>query len=459
MTGQPTLGRSALLTAAGLATIGLVRIGAGVLAERRFGAVGLAVFATGIGIATNATIVGAAGLSSGLTKLLAEREGAAADAFRSFASRWVLALTVLGAFGGAVYARFDPVIDAAPRGTFASVAALAVFFGAYQTGKAIAYGDQRLSSYVRRELLGAALFGAGAAIALLVDNPAVILMALAAAYLPVASFAVEAQPWRRVSARVPTREFTQYGVVGSVGSLAGIGFTRLTPIAAGFAAGVAGSAIVGAALVLLEPLYLAPRSIGLALLPRLARDRATGAVADAGAEIKAATGVTAAATLPVCAALALFPDAITGVVFDQVRGGVTLTVFAAAFFVSVVGAPSITGLSAISARSASISMWSSIVGFIIAVVIWFALGDSLGALAIAVGYLVGSVLQVVAPAMIATGRFRVAWGTLPARLGAIVVIVGGTIPVDSSLVRYAAILVSMVILLPEYRLGIAMLRH
>lgn len=459
MTDRPTLGRSALLTAAGLATIGLVRVAAGVLAERRFGAVGLAVLATGIGIATNATIIGAAGLSAGLTKLLAEREGPAADAFRSFAARWVLALTLVGALGGAVYARFDPIIDAAPRGTFAAVAALAIFFGAYQTGKAIAYGDQRLGSYVRRELVGAALFGAGAAIALLVENPAVILMALAAAYLPVASLAVEAQPWRAVNVRVPTREFAQYGVVGSVGSLAGIGFTRLTPIAAGFAAGVTGSAIVGAALVLLEPLYLAPRSIGLALLPRLARDRATGAVSAAGHEVRVATGVTAAATLPVCAALALFPDAITGLVFDQVRGGSTLTIFAAAFFVSVVGAPSITGLSAISARSASISMWSSIVGFVIAVAIWFALGQAWGALAIAFGYLVGSVVQVAAPAAIATRRFHVEWGSFPLRLGLILAIVGGTVPVDSSAVRYGAILVSMAMLLPEYRLGVSMIRH
>ena len=459
MTDRPTLGRSALLTAAGLATIGLVRVAAGILAERRFGAVGLAVFATGIGIATNATIVGAAGLSAGFTKLLAERDGEAADAFRSFATRWVLALTLLGAFGGAVYARFDPVIDAAPRGTFASVAALAVFFGAYQTGKAIAYGDQRLGAYVRRELVGAALFGAGAAIALLAENPAVILMALAAAYLPVASFVVEAQPFRTVTVRVPTREFVQYGVVGSVGSLAGIGFTRLTPIAAGFAAGIAGSAIVGAALVLLEPLYLAPRSIGLALLPRLARDRATGAVSEAGDEIRIATGVTAAATLPVCAALALFPDAITGLVFDQVRGGLTLTLFAAAFFVSVVGAPSITGLSAISARSASISMWSSIVGFVVAVAIWFALGRAWGALAIAFGYLVGSLLQVAAPAAIATRRFHVAWGSFPIRFAAILGIVGGTIPAESSAIRYAAILVSMAILLPEYRQGFSMVPH
>lgn len=458
MTGRPTLGRSALLTAVGLATIGLVRVGAGILAERRFGAVGLAVFATGIGIATNATIVGAAGLASGLTKLLAEREGAAAAAFRSFATRWALILTAAGAIGGAAYARFDPVIDNAPRGTFAAVAALTVFFGAYQTGKAIAYGDGRLPSYVRREIAGAALFAAGAALALLADNPAVILFALAAAYLPVAAFVIDAKPWERPSVEVPVREFGQYGLVGSVGSLAGIGFTRLTPIAAGFAAGVTGSAIVGAALVLLEPLYLAPRSIGLALLPRLAQQRAEGEIATAGDEIRMATGVTAAVSLPVCASLALFPDAITAVFFDQVRGGLTLTVFAAAFFVSVVGAPSITGLSAISPKSASISMWSSLVGFVVAIVMWLILAAELGTLAIAWGYLVGSVIQVAAPAVVASRRFSVRWRSFLPRLAVIIALVSLAIGMPS-IVRYGVIAASMGLLLPEYRTGVAMVRH
>ena len=135
-----------------------------------------------------------------------------------------------------------------------------------------------------------------------------------------------------------------------------------------------------------------------------------------------------------------------------------MTVFAAAFFVSVVGAPSITALSAISARSASISMWSSIAGFATAVVFWFTLGDELGALAIAIGYLIGSVLQVISPVAFATKRFEVVWGSFPIRL--LMIVVAVALVIDSSAgLRYAAIVASMVALLPEYRLGVSMIRH
>ena len=113
---------------------------------------------------------------------------------------------------------------------------------------------------------------------------------------------------------------------------------------------------------------------------------------------------------------------------------------------------------AISARSAAISMWSSIAGFATAVVIWFVLGEEFGALAIAIGYLIGSVMQVIAPVGVATKRFEVSWGSFPVRLVLIIVAIALTID-SASGVRYGAILGSMIALLPEYRLGIAMLRH
>ncbi|NIA24096.1 MAG: hypothetical protein GWP04_00850 [Gammaproteobacteria bacterium] len=412
--------RNAALSVAGLVIIGLVRFVEQVGANALFGVEALAWVTVSISVATLATVIGPTGLSAGITKLISELRGSRpqdASSFAALSARIALGLTVLGAAGGFAYAFFDPSLSAGGIRLAVGVALLTLTFGVYQTGKSILYGEERIGRYVQAEMIGGGLFIAAALLVIFTDASWAVVLPLAVAYVPVGWFAATRLHDPIVERdRLPIRSLFGYGGVGSVGALSGVGFTRATPLVASFLAGVPGTALVGASLAVLEPLYLAPRAIGLALLPRLSFEKAAETTKSTRL-VEAATGIVALVAGPFCALLILEQDRILQVVFsDRIVGGVTLAWFAAAFFVSVVGAPAVTSLAAIRVKDAAIPMWSSIVGFTTAGIIWAVFGTRFGTEAVAAGYFVGSVLQVLAPLIVASRRYEIRWGSLWARL-------------------------------------------
>ncbi len=463
---SPRLLRSAGWTLVGLVVTGAIRFAVRVTADAAFGVVGLGMVTAAMAIATIATIPGAAGMSAGITKLVSELRGRGEAArARRFARRSALAagtLSLLGALVGAWYAGRDPALAGAGAPARMGVGVLAFAFGLYLTGKAVAFGLGRIKTYSAAELAGAAAFTVVVVVAVVTDSPIGMFYALAAAYLPVALLTALARGRDASSdGPLPYRRLAGYGLVGTVGSLAGIGFTSTTPLAAGVVAGVAGTALVGAALTLLEPLNLAPRAIGLALLPQMSEANAADARDAARESLLTGTRMVAGAAAPACALLFLERDRVLGWVFSEgMVGGATLGWFTVAFFVSVVGAPAVTSLAALGVREAAISMGASIVGFATAGVLWLALGRSMGTAAIALGYAAGSFVQILVPLWVATVRYRVAWRSLWMRVGGLGVAVGLLGSVSRGLATdLAGLGLTAAVLAPELRRLVRALRR
>lgn len=409
----------AALTMAALALTGLVRALARIGAGRWFGNDGLAAVTLAISVAAIATIIGAGGLAPGITKFISQLRGEdrpdLATDLAVYSSRLTIAFSVVGAAAGAVYVWLSD--GGTTTGERVSVAALVFAFGLYQCGKSILYGEDRIRPYASREFIGGALFALTMAVALWADNPSWIIIALAIGYLPVALTSLRGFGAMGPRRRLPTRLLAGYGILGAVGSLAGVGFSYSTPIAANFIDAVSGAALIGGILTILEPFNLLPRAVSLVLLPDLSEKNAREGVQRSGVSLRVATGLVAAVSAPVLLLVILERDRVLGLIFPELVGGATLGWFAVAFFIRIIGTPAVTSLAALDFRRASIAMWSSLVGFSLAIGIWVVAGPTLGITAIGIGYAAGTVIQVIAPLVVATRRYRVRWDTLWVRTG------------------------------------------
>lgn len=423
MASDRRLMRGATLTLMALVLSGLARAATRIAAGRLFGVEALGIVTLAMSTATVAVTFGAAALTPAITKLVSELRGSERvdDALRlaAVSARIGLGASVAGAIIGGLYVATNPSPGTSGTATIMGTSILTFAFGLYLTGKAITYGQERIGPYVRRELIGAALFALGLAGLILVDRPALILVPLILAYTPVALVALRHLGLRTGQmSDLPMGEYRHYALIGIVGSFAGIGFTQVTPIAASYIDVARGAALIGAVLTLLEPLNLAPRALSLVLLPGLAFRNAAGDRAQGSASLRLSSSAVAIIAAPAFALLVLERDRILQPIFSEsIVGGMNLAWFAGAFLLSVIGAPAITALAAISAKRATISMWSSLAGFGTAAGIWFAAGSYLAVPAIGLGYLVGSILKVTAPIVVATRDYCVDWGSFWIRLG------------------------------------------
>lgn len=437
--------RAAAWTGIGLLATGVIRFAGRWLSDSLFGIEGLALVTAALSISTIAAIPGAIGMSSGITKLIAEKTvSGQGEQTAVTAVRWGLTAAVVAAAAGALYSMGDPAVESFGPGGAALIAILTVAFAAYTLGKSILFGFGRIRSYTLSEATGLLLFTLGALAAWWIGRVEVLLVALAMGYLPVARSVVV----RKVdsSETVERRTLLGYTAVGTVGSLAGVGFTATTPLVASALGGVAGVALIGAILAILEPLNLAPRAVGLAILPDISRSESGGNTVESADTLRTATGLVAAVALPICLLLLLERDRILGWVFpSDLVGGATLGWFAMAFMVSVIGAPSVTALAAANLKLASVSMTASLIGFGTAAVLWITLGDSQGVTAIAIGYFVGSVIQVGIPIVTAWRRFGVRWASQWGRIAAATAVAavlarqGPSLGYDAGAVAVAAI--------------------
>lgn len=449
---------SAALTVVGLVIIGLVRAGARIGSNALFGERGLAFVTAALAIASIVTIIGSAGLSAGTTKFIAEvratRSVGDSDRFTAIAARAMVVLSIGGALVAGVYASLDRVLSEGGATLITTTGLLALAFGLYLAGKAIAYGEGAIKGYVTREAIGAAAFAVGFLVIWRVADDLLVLVPLIVAYLAVGSIALARLRGPAPSTRgLPIRDFAGYGIVGAIGVAAGVGFTYSTALVASNTTGVMGAALIGAILTILEPLYLAPRAISLVLLPRISADTARGRTAEAAQSLRLGTVAVTVLVAPLCAVFILERDRVLQPLFGQdIVGGASLGWFSAAVFVSVVGAPAVTALAATDLRSATIPMASSLVGFGVAIVVWFLGISTYGTTAIALGYLIGSVIQVGPPLWVTSLRFRPAWGTFWVRVAAAVIVVAVATTLPTAIIIDIAVVAAVLVLFtPEIR--------
>jgi len=457
-----TLLHGAALTMAGLVLTGAVRAVVRIGAERWFGVEALGILTLAMSVAAIVTIVGPGGLSAGVTKFIAQFRGGQ-DPARTrdlgiLAARAGVTFSLLGAAGGVVYILLSDQLEVSTPEVLAA-AALILSFGFYLSGKSILYGEDRILGYLRREIVGSVLFAIVLLLALLLDAAPLMILALCAAYLPVG-----ATTWRAVrhmghARRLPVRSLAGYGLIGVVGSLAGVGFSYTTPLAAAYVDALAGAALIGGILTILEPLNLLPRAISLVLLPTLSRSNAQSETAKSGASLLLATALVTAATAPVFAIIVLERGRLLGIFFRDLTGGATLGWFSLAFFIRIVGTPAVAALAAIDVRRASISMWSSLVGFSLAIGIWVAAAPEMGVGAIGLGYAIGSAIQVAAPLIVATRRYSVRWASLWYRVVAAGITVAALATMPPRVVTdIVAVCVVLAFMSPEVRQVVRLIR-
>jgi len=446
------LARAAGWAAVGLATTGILRFSARWFSDALFGEEGLAFVTAVMSIATIAAIPGAVGMSAGVTKLVAEqRVFGRGEATARYAVRLGMAASAVAAVVAALYALTVPSIKSIGLSGGLTAAGLTLAFAAYTHGKAVLFGFGGSRRYAAEEAAGAILFGLGCLGAWLTGRVELTAAALVLAYLPVARETLV--PARGQSETVDKRTLFGYAAVGGVGSLAGVGFTAATALAAEALGGVSGTALVGAVLAVLEPLNLAPRTVGLVILPAISRSEATSDRAASATSLRLATGLVATAALPACSVLLLERDRILGLMFSSdLVGGATLGWFTAAFLVSVIGAPAVTSLAAAHLRTASVSMAASLIGFGAAIALWAGMGPEWAVTAVGFGYFVGSVIQVGVPIAVAWRRFAVSWLNQWLRIAAAAIVVGllATRPPSIGL-DALAVAVAGVALAPELR--------
>ncbi|NOY55791.1 MAG: hypothetical protein GXP34_07360 [Actinobacteria bacterium] len=447
----------------GLVLTGLVRAIARIGAERWFGVDTLGVLTLAMSVAAILTIIGSGGLSPGVTKFISqlrgERDQALASDLSILAARAGVVFSLVGAVVAMVYVSFSDRLGTTPPFEVFAIGTLVMAFGFYLSGKSILYGEDRIRPYVGREVLGSILFAVTLGLAVVLQAPPLIILALSAAYLPVGLTVLRAFRHMGPAKRLPIRSFVGYGIIGAVGSLAGVGFSYMTPIAATYVDALAGAALIGGVLTVLEPLNLLPRAVSLVLLPTISQTNAREGTARSAGSIAVSTAIVAASSAPIFALLIIERSRFLGIFFTSLTGGATLAWFSVAFFTRIVGTPSVAALAALDLRRASIAMWSSLVGFSVAIVVWITVSPAMGVPAIGLGYAIGSSIQVMAPLIVATRRYGVRWGSLWYRVAAAAVVVGVMAllpPKGSTDVLTIALVLGL--MTPEVRTVITLLR-
>ncbi|HDL48705.1 MAG TPA: hypothetical protein ENH33_01920, partial [Actinobacteria bacterium] len=387
----------AVLTLIALALTGFVRAIARIGAERWFGVDTLGVLTLAMSVAAILTIIGSGGLSPGVTKFISqlrgERDQALATDLSILAARAGVVFSLVGALVAMVYVSLSNRLGTTSSFEVFAIGALVVSFGFYLSGKSILYGEDRIRPYVGREALGSILFAITLGLAVVLQAPPLIILALSAAYLPVGLTVLRAFRHMGPTKRLPVRSFVGYGIIGAVGSLAGVGFSYMTPIAATYVDALAGAALIGGVLTVLEPLNLLPRAVSLVLLPTISQTNAREGTARSAGSVAVSTALVAAASAPIFALLIIERSRFLGIFFTSLTGGATLAWFSVAFFTRIVGTPSIAALAALDLRRASIAMWSSLVGFSVAIGVWITVSPAMGVAAIGLGYAIGSSIQ------------------------------------------------------------------
>jgi lipopolysaccharide/colanic/teichoic acid biosynthesis glycosyltransferase len=104
----------------------------------------------------------------------------------------------------------------------------------------------------------------------------------------------------------------------------------------------------------------------------------------------------------------------------------TLVIMLAATFISIIPVPAVNSITAVEARYVKIATFASVAGLLIGIAWWLALGPHGGVPAVAVGYLVGSVVQGVIPMAVAWRRYKLDWTPIALRLCLSVLVAGLT---------------------------------
>jgi O-antigen/teichoic acid export membrane protein len=461
--------RNSLLSMIALIVLGGTRVVYGAIISRAtdlqtFGEVGAM-----IAVAMLASYVLPAGIGAATSRFIPFERGAgdiqqARASYVVLSTVGMLAAGVLGLLAAAAVALLGrPLLEAVEVGL------LAIAYSLYTTDKAALYAFERVDRYVRIEI---ATSGLAIVLTLAVawSGATVFLLPFIVSYGVFSLLARQAvrssasgprlDPWRR-----PRRDLLGYSFLAGIGILAGAGSLQGTQLLAVWFAAPTEVAHFAAAVTLTAPLYFMPRALALALFPFMSESYGAGDLAAVRRHADLATrGLLACGALVLVAAEILAP--VTLAVFggaEYVAGASVLRLILLAAFLTIIAVPAINSLSSGPGWQLKTPVGWSVAGCVVGLALVAAIGGPLGALGVAISYLVGTAITSAGPLLTAWHRLTMSWlGPLARGLGVVVagLLVGtfvdhGATDVAglASVVAVATVgtLLSAVVLIPDLR--------
>jgi putative peptidoglycan lipid II flippase len=426
---QVSLAQGGALSTTGLLAQGFLRFATAWLVGRLAGPEAFGVVATAIATATLLALLWPTTTGSAASKYVARARGAGntpemLSTARHLAVRTVQASLLLGAASIPVWVLVD-------HGTVAGalcVAAMTIAYSGYSFTRGVQFGAGQVPRATAWDLISVAV-GLGALAALLlagVRGPALVLP-LALGY---GVYALAGWP-HGVRGRPDSahrRELDAFVALGAAGSVASTGFLQLSQITARLTAGVHDAGQYAAALNLATPASMLAASLSLVLFPSLAEAWGRGDHATFRAQTDRATRALAAVMVGIFGSLILCSRFLVALVWGEqyAEAATVLPVLVLAVLATNLAVASVNALTTTSRKGMRVTTTASLLGLAVGVVVWLVLGDRLGILGVAIGYLAGTLVIAAIPVTIVWRRDHHRWAGLFLRVLAALLVVGAT---------------------------------
>ncbi len=284
--------------------------------------------------------------------------------------------------------------------------------------RGVLFGAQQMARATTWDVISSVLGLAALAATLLAGvRGAALLLPVAASYL---LYSLASWPWR-----VPThgplapalrRELDHFVLLGAAGSLASSGFLQLAMIVAR-ATDAQGAGQFAAAMSTATPASMLAASLSLVLLPSLSEALGTGDTERFRMMSDRANRVLITTMVAIFGSLALGARLVMTLLWGHrfAPESLLFPLLVLALLASNSSVASINALAARSRRGMLLTTLASISGLLTGVVVWWALIGRVGVLAVAIGYLAGTVVTNVVPLV---AEWRVAghaWAGLAVR--------------------------------------------
>lgn len=289
------------------------------------------------------------------------------------------------------------------------VSAILLAVAAAQFARGVHFGAGQVARGTRVDLI-TSVVGIGTTVVLLLAGVQGMLLTLPLS-LTMGVYALLCWPWtaRGRPERALRREMDLFVLFGALGSIASAGMLQISMvIASNLGAGNA----YAPALQLVTPLSMIAQAMTLVLYPSMAQAQGAGDAERLRRQTDLTTRAFVAGLVPLFGAMAIVSRPLVELVWVGRYPGAefVLPTFCVALLSTNLAAPSVSAVTSGEHRNMWYSLLLSQAGLIVAIITWVAVGGSLGAGGVALGYGLGAFTT-------AAGLFVVAWRLTSQRWG------------------------------------------
>lgn len=430
---RTSLAKGSTYSTIGLAAQGILRFATSLLVGHLAGKTELGVVASAIATAVTLAVLWPTSTGSAASKFLARARGASnTDETMATAAHLRMRAMQTGILLGVVSLPIWVVIDHGSWLSALSVAALTIAYSGYSFTRGIQFGAGQIARATSWDVTSVTIGLAGLVILLVagVRGPILVLPLIVTYGL----YAVAGWPY--LAGGRPTRErrheLDLFVVLAAVGSLASTGFLQLSQIAAKLAGGDASAGQYAAALSLATPASLLAGSLSLVLLPSMSEAWGRADLAGFRAQTNNATRALAVVMVGIFGVIMVCSPLIIALIWGSKFSGAEdlLPVLVVAVLATNLGVTSVNALTTRSQWGNALSTGSSILGMGVGAAIWFTVAPKAGLMAVALGYLCGTVVMSAIPIATVWRMDRHKWGLVFGRIALQLIVAGGLIAAE-----------------------------